>query len=242
MKKTLATLLILAPLVGQTQAALVFGGDFQLYKPGTGYTVTATLAAGNYGKGVGDGITLEGGGTATYNDGSGTGTVVDLPGWSDLGTGSLNDFADSSGDPNGGPDGSVALNLFGGWSGGLGQLVESSTGLTPPILGAGEVFQISADIIGDAGTMVFDLTVDGVIIAPDSQYIPSAAVWDVMTSTYSSLPAGVVKIRMGTDPAAGPLVGARTRVDNVHFSAVPEPSSALLLGLGGLALLRRKRN
>jgi hypothetical protein len=33
----------------------------------------------------------------------------------------------------------------------------------------------------------------------------------------------------------------RTWYDGVGYEAVPEPSAALLLGLGGLALLRRRR-
>jgi hypothetical protein len=65
---------------------LVPGGDFQMYKPGTQYTVTAIMETGFYLKGVGDGLSLIRG-AVTYSDGSSAGVGgdnipdVDVPGW-----------------------------------------------------------------------------------------------------------------------------------------------------------------
>ena len=63
------------------EAALVFNGEFNMYKPGTGYTVTGTFpSAGQYVPGAfGLGKTV-GGGVANFTD-STTGATVDVPGW-----------------------------------------------------------------------------------------------------------------------------------------------------------------
>jgi hypothetical protein len=56
-------------------------GEFAMYKPGTGYTVTATFPPGNvWARGVGDGLPVLGG-QVDYSDGT-TGTVVVSPGGS----------------------------------------------------------------------------------------------------------------------------------------------------------------
>ena len=88
MKKASLTLLISAFLAQPSEAELVPGGDFQMYKPGTNYTVTATFGVGNnsFARGVGDGIQLADG-TVTYSDGSPDGVAgdgipdIDMPGW-----------------------------------------------------------------------------------------------------------------------------------------------------------------
>ena len=79
---TLSSMVILALAVVQVQAGTVTGlnGKFQLYKPGTGYTVSAMFGEGNnYAKGVGDNLTVLGDGFAEYGDGT-TGGFVDCPG------------------------------------------------------------------------------------------------------------------------------------------------------------------
>ena len=55
----MAAVVILALAIGQVQAESINvpGGDFQMYKPGTGYTVTATFPGSgftNYASGIGN--------------------------------------------------------------------------------------------------------------------------------------------------------------------------------------------
>ena len=65
--------------------------------------------------------------------------------------------------------------------------------------------------------------------------------WEEMSRTYEDVPSGGMKIRVGTPALGGDLYGTRTRIDNISLDCVPEPATVLLLGLGGLGLLRRKR-
>jgi hypothetical protein len=225
------------------KASLVPNGDFKMYKPGTGYTVSAIFAPGNsWTTGMGDNTSMNGTG-AVYGDGT-TGMTVDVPGWITP--------VESQGSPTGTADlfslgydetdGSSCLNAFGAWSGQNGNLAQSADPLTLPA--GGGPYTLSAMVIGDVGARTFELLVDGVVLAPDSSVDPSydAGVWQEISRTYNTIPAGDVRVLVGTarpgdgDPA---LFGSRMRVDNITL--VPEPATVLLLGLGGLALVRRKR-
>lgn len=61
----------------------------------------------------------------------------------------------------------------------------------------------------------------------------------ITTHVFNSGAGGNLEIRIAFDSADGsnPFVG----IDNVSITDVPEPGSLALLGLGGLALLRRRR-
>ena len=81
----MAAVVILALAIGQVQAESINvpGGDFQMYKPGTGYTVTAEFPGvpfENYASGIGDNLPVNGAGIADYSDGT-TGGFIDMPGW-----------------------------------------------------------------------------------------------------------------------------------------------------------------
>jgi len=90
------------------QTSLIPGGGFQMYKPGTGYTVPAEFTDGaSFARGVGNGITLAGG-TVTYSDTT-VGNTVDLPGWEPLQAG--NDLLAN------GVGGSTGMNIFAAWGG-----------------------------------------------------------------------------------------------------------------------------
>ena len=57
----------------------------------------------------------------------------------------------------------------------------------------------------------------------------------VRSETFVSNPTGINYVGLGRDNCAN------VTFSNFNLSVVPEPSSAALLGLGGLALLRRRR-
>jgi hypothetical protein len=71
MKNPLATLVALAAFAASAQAAVLLNGSFEIYKPGTGYTVTGTLNGSlfqSYVQGVGIGRNVTGTvGTVTWD-------------------------------------------------------------------------------------------------------------------------------------------------------------------------------
>ena len=143
----------------------VTNGNFQMYKPGTAYTVTAAFADGSsYAKGVGNGIVLTGG-TVNYADGS-TGTTVDLPGWTPLQ--SSNDLQAN------GVDGSTGMNFFAAW-GGDGRIQSASALGT---IQNGSSYTISAMVGGPddgpiQGPLAFHLLANGAQLTPTSSVNPA---------------------------------------------------------------------
>jgi len=245
MKKTLTTVTLLGAILGQTHAALVFGGDFQMYKPGTGYTVTATFVPGtnSFARGVGDGLDLAGG-SVSYSDGSsfvaaGDGLPdIDVPGWVNIQSG--NDLL------NNGVGGSTGLNIFAAW-GGDGR-VQSASSLGT-IMG-GQSITITAMAGGPSrgpigGPLAFHLMAGATQLVPTSFMDPVApdGTFQMISRTYDAAAlAGSIgeemTIVLGVEDAND--LGNRVIFDDVTLTAIPEPSSSLLLGLGGLALTFRR--
>ena len=189
MKRSTLALLISATIAQTSGADLVPGGDFQMYKPGTDYTVTATFGVGNnsFARGVGDGIELAGG-TVSYSDGSADGVAgdgipdIDMPGWSPEQSG--NDLFGN------GVDGSNGMNLFAAW-GGDGR-VKSAASLGT--IQAGSVYTISVMVGGpDAGPiqgpLAFHLVADGVQLVPSEivdPTLPTGGAFQEISRTYDA--------------------------------------------------------
>jgi hypothetical protein len=236
----IVAVVMLAMAVGQVYAQAVevpINGEFNLYKPGTNYTVGAVLGNNNsYAQGVGDGLTVIGGGGApiAYYADSTTGTVVDCPGWTGpYGTTGGNDLF------NNGVDGSCAFSAFGTWSGGKGTLVESAEPLGT-IIGA-STYTLSAVINGPAGPLVLDLLADGVAITPSSSVTPpdiGRTGWMEISRTYS--PAAIapyigqsMTIVLGVYEETGVYFGNRVAFDNVTLTQELPPPYPITPGNGG---------
>ena len=230
---TLAAVSILALAIGQVQAKTITvpNGEFNMYKPGTNYTVRAFFPPGNYYVvGLGDNVLVMEGLLVDYADG-GTGAYIDCPGWVTP--------IESQGSPTGlaqlytwgyDPDSlqdSSCLNCFGAWSGQNGNLAESAESLGN--LAASSDYTISAMLIGDAAPVTFELRAGGVALPPSSSVTPVApANWALISRTYSAgdLAAYVgqpMTIVVGTSrPGEGdpPLTGQRGRFDNITLDVV----------------------
>ena len=238
MKKILTTLLVLAPLVGQTQAAVVNSG-FDITKPGTSYTVGGTLDAGAFVQGVGDGRTVAGSAIANWDDTT-SGAIADIQGWTNA-TGTPDVV------PNG-VGGSTGLNVFAAWG-----LSRAEAATTDTIL-AGATYTITAQIDGAAGgpmdgPLAFSLWAGGIELTGGSAipaFVATPGTFQTITRTYTNvvLPGGAsdgdaLTILVGVDDSN--TLGNRMIWDDVELTVVPEPSTTALLGLGGLALILRRR-
>ena len=218
-------------------SAVILGGDFQLYQPGS-TTVTAALVGGYVPwnpPAAPTNLTVIGG-SAAYSD-STTGTTVDLLGWAKI-QGNV-DIA------NNGTGGSTGLGAYASWG---GDTRVETTGSLHTIT-TGEIITISVDVSGGpdgpmAGPLAFHLYANGSLVTPSSSVNVSGEASKTISRTYN--PADLLayvgqstKIVLGVEDANN--AGGRVIFDNVSLSAVPEPSSGLLGGLVGLALLRRRR-
>jgi hypothetical protein len=226
MKHPLATLVALLPFAVTAHAAVIFGGDFQLYKPGEP-TVTATLTGGWVpwnGVIPPTNLTVSAG-SANYSD-STSGPTVDLLGWTKI-QGNTDILAN-------GPGGSLALNLYGSWGGQSRVVTASSLGT----ITAGQDYTISA-MIGGPGTgpiggpLAFHLLANGVELIPNTSINPDTS------GTYQAADlVGYIGQQMSivVGVANDNAIGNRVIFDDVSLAAIPEPAPTLLLGLGGFVL------
>jgi Family of unknown function (DUF6288) len=216
--------LMISERVVSTDGGFVPNGKFQMYKPGTGYTVTAAFAdANSYARGVGDGIVLADG-TVNYADGT-TGTTVDLPGWTPLQSG--NDLTAN------GVDGSTGMNFFAAW-GGDGRIQSASALGTVQDRG---VYTISAMVGGPdngpiQGPLAFHLLADGVQLTPTfsvNPTLPNGGGLQQISRTYQGAAlAGHIgaklTIVLGVENAND--AGDRVIFDNVAITGLGVPQAS----------------
>lgn len=236
MKHPLATLVALLPFAVPAHAAVIFGGDFQLHKPGDP-TVTATLTGGwvPWSNVIPPtDLSISGGGSANYSDGT-SGTTVDLLGWNKV-QGNVDILAN-------GPGGSLALSIFAAWGGQARVVTASSLGS----ITGGLDYTISAMIGGPdtgpiGGPLAFYLLADGVELTPSSSVdpiVPNGDAFQTISRTYHAADlAGFVGQQMTivVGVTSDNTIGNRVIFDDVSLLAIPEPTTPLLLGLGGFAL------
>lgn len=244
MKKSLATVTALGSILGCSHASVIFGGDFEMYKPGTSYGVSASWVSG-FAQGIGDGLGLAGAtSVVSYADGSPDGVSgdgvpdIDVPGWINIQSG--NDLT------NNGVGGSSGLNIFAAW-GGDGRV--QTVGSLGTIM-TGQTITISVMAGGPAGgpiggPLAFYLLADGTQLMPTSFVDPVApdGSFQMISRTYdasalSGSIGGQMSIVLGVEDAND--IGNRVIFDDVSLVAIPEPTSALLLGLSGMALAFRR--
>ena len=248
MKRCYFVLVVLLAIGVSAQAALVPvpNGDFELiYLPGS-TSVTGTMNGWTMGAGPGTNQHPDGG-LVDFSDGS-TGTVMDIPGWINAPDWPISYNWDKGSASIGSqpaqvpPSGTNYLTANGGgWGNGGGGAVESDATLTT--VEAGLTYTISALVDGPITPVVLDLLANDVVITPSSVVDPGTYAWDTVSKTYDAADLTAylgqsLRIRAGWGPEA---LQSQSRMDMVTMTAVPEPATMLLLGLGGL-LIRRKRS
>jgi hypothetical protein len=202
-------------LATHSRAAVIPGGDFQLYQPGS-TTVTAELTGGYVPwSGVIPPTNLTvGGGTANYSD-STTGTTVDLSGWSKI-QGNADLLYN-------GPGGSMALSCFAAWG---GDTRVETTGSLHTIT-TGESIAISVDVSGGptgpmSGPLAFHLYANGTLVTPSTSVNVSGEASKTISRTYdpaalASHIGATTKIVLGVEDANNE--GNRVIFDNVSLTA-----------------------
>jgi hypothetical protein len=92
----------------------------------------------------------------------------------------------------------------------------------------------------EAGSLSITVSLVGAATHNYGDFTPSSVTeWGQQTTAYFTIAvAGNYSVQFANVAESGDRT---TYIDNVSYSVIPEPSSAALLGLTGLALLRRRR-
>lgn len=246
MKTTILGLSSLSLLTCLSQGVTIYTNDFELSRPDTGGAVLAELSGptpfDSYASGVGAGITLSGDtGTATYADDSSVGTVVDNLDWA----------VNNSGGGDWGKNGignSTAFNAFAAWGGDVRIETASPIGTVQ----AGQTYTLSVMVGGPesgpiGGPLALWLQADGVQLTPSSSVdvvTPNAdGSYQMISRTFDAADLSgnvgeALTVVVGVEDAND--LGNRVLFDNLEVTAIPEPSSGLMLGLAGLLLAGRR--
>jgi hypothetical protein len=234
-------------------------GSFELlYKPGT--AIPGLVSPGGWTQGVGPACPIDSG-EYRFDDAT-TGRVADIPGWVGydrdgwIALGGTYGWDQTTGNLQGSVARQIAttdgvqyyLSNGGSWGNAAGGLIVSDAPLGD---GAHGIYTLLMDAQGAAAPVALELLGDGVVLTPTSLVDPdlSDGQWHEFSRTYDSATvAGLIgselTIVLGIDRGA---TGTQTRFDNVRLEfqpsafVIPEPASLSLLGLGLLALRRRRK-
>jgi hypothetical protein len=223
MKSKLMMLVVLLAVAfsSTAMAELVINGGFQMYKPGTGFTITAAFDGVGYTGDIEGDVTLSSG-VVAYSDGT-AGNVINCPGWVESAPGVglwIQGVADSL------DTGNTSMETFSNWGpkdaegNYVGTRIMSATSLG--VINSDTVYTLSGMVKNGAvaGPLTLDLLADGVVITPSSDVTPTSDIGEFQEISRTYNPADLagyagqsIKIEFGT--SFGNSVGGRGSWDNI---------------------------